>query len=321
MRSARLLSMLLLLQTRGRVTSAELASHFEVSQRTILRDVDALSAAGIPVYTEQGMHGGIVLDRRSRLNASRLDPTEIQLLRILGVGADSLAHLGFGQDIALLQKKMNAVSFSKASDTHNLDKKVLLDSSGWFSNETQSDLEGLLEAVRNEARIEVLYRRSGNKKRQRAVADPYGLVHKGSNWYLVVDIDGEPRMLAVSRLETFRVLGQAAQLRPGQSLARVWAQLVAQLEGNMPVRITALLRANRLDMASRILGSRLIHQESVDEDFVRIVVGYADIQGARQLLQFGDHIWITHPPEAVKIIAELANELAKRHSGTTNPES
>ena len=112
--------MLLLLQTRGRATAAELASHFEVSQRTILRDVDALSAAGIPVYTEQGMHGGIVLDRRSRLNASRLDPTEIQLMRILGVGADSLAHLGFGQDIALLQKKMNAVSFSKASDTHNL---------------------------------------------------------------------------------------------------------------------------------------------------------------------------------------------------------
>ena len=321
MRSARLLSMLLLLQTRGRVTSAELASHFEVSQRTILRDVDALSAAGIPVYTEQGIHGGIVLDRRSRLNASRLDPIEVQLLRILGVGADSLAHLGFGQDIALLQKKLNAVSSSRASDTHNLEEKVLFDSSGWFSNETQSDLEGLLEAVRNEARIEVLYRRSGDKKLQRAVADPYGLVHKGRRWYLVVDVDGEPRMLAVSRLETFRVLGQAAQLRQGQSLARVWAQLVAKLEEDMPVRITALLRANRLDMASRILGSRLIHHEPVDEDFVRIVVGYADIQGVRQLLQFGDHIWVTDPPEAVKITADLANELAKRHSGTTNPES
>ena len=71
---------------------------------------------------------------------------------------------------------MNAVSFSKASDTHNLEEKVLLDSSGWFSNETQSDLEELLEAVRKEARIEVLYRRSGDKKQQRAVADPYGLV-------------------------------------------------------------------------------------------------------------------------------------------------
>ena len=167
----------------------------------------------------------------------------------------------------------------------------------------------------------MLYRRSGDKKRQRAVADPYGLVHKGRNWYLVVDIDGEPRMLAVSRLETFRVLGQAAQLRPGQSLASVWAQLVVRLEENMPVRITALLRANRLDMASRILGSRLIHQESVDEDFVRIVVGYADIQGVRQLLQFGDHIWVTDPPEAVKITADLADELAKRHSGTTNSGS
>lgn len=101
----------------------------------------------------------------------------------------------------------------------------------------------------------------------------------------------------------------------------MWAQLVEQLEEDMPVRITALLRATRLDMASRILGSRLIHYEPVDENFVRIVVGYADIQGVRQLLQFGDHIWVTDPPEAVKITADLANELAKRHSGTTNPES
>lgn len=73
-----------------------------------------------------------------------------------------------------------------------------------------------------------------------------------------------------------------------------------RLEEDMPVRITALLRANRLDMACRILGSRLIHHEPVDEDFVRIVVGYADIQGVRQLLQFGDRIWVTDPPRSGK---------------------
>lgn len=315
MRSARLLSMLLLLQTRGRIRSAELAAHFEVSQRTILRDVDALSAAGVPVYTEQGPHGGIVLDRRSRLNASRLDPTEIQLMKILGVGADVLEHLGFAKDIAQLQKKVNAVSRPPVSDVHSLDEKVLLDSSSWFSSETHSDLEELLQAVRKEARIKVLYRRSGEKTSHWDVVDPYGLVHKGRSWYLVVDISGKPRMLAVSRLENLRILGQGAQLRAGHSLPSVWEQLVEQLEADMPVHITALLRASRVDMAFRILGSRLIQQERVDDDWVRIVVGYADIQGVRQLLQFGDNIWITDPPEAVKIVADLAKELAERHSG------
>ena len=75
------------------------------------------------------------------------------------------------------------------------------------------------------------------------------------------------------------------------------------------------------DGVGSVLGSGLIHHELVDENFVRIVVGYADIQGVRQLLQFGGHIWVTDPPEAVKITADLASELAKRHSGTTSPES
>lgn len=75
------------------------------------------------------------------------------------------------------------------------------------------------------------------------------------------------------------------------------------------------------DGVGSVLRSRLIHHEPVDENFVRIVVGYGDIQGVRQLLQFGDHIWITDPPEAVQITADLASELVKRHSGTTNIES
>lgn len=75
------------------------------------------------------------------------------------------------------------------------------------------------------------------------------------------------------------------------------------------------------DGVGSVLGSRRIHHEPVDENFVRIVVGYADIQGVKQFLQFGDHIWVTDPPEAVKITADLADGLAKRHSATTNPES
>ena len=81
------MSTLLLLQVHERMTSKELAQRFEVSQRTILRDVEALSAAGVPVHTERGRAGAIVLDRRARLNPARLDPTEIQLLSVTGLGS------------------------------------------------------------------------------------------------------------------------------------------------------------------------------------------------------------------------------------------
>ncbi|QGU00966.1 Demethylmenaquinone methyltransferase [Corynebacterium kalinowskii] len=168
-------------------------------------------------------------------------------------------------------------------------------------------------AVRKESRIEALYRSSGEKKSRWFVADPYGLVHKGRSWYLVADIDGAPRMLVASRLESFRVLSQPAQLRAGQTLASVWAELVDLLESDTSVYVTAILRASRLDMAQRILCSRLVQHDPVGRERVRIAVGYADIQGARQLLQFGDHIRVMDPPEAVDLIGMLASCLAERH--------
>lgn len=234
-------------------------------------------------------------------------------MKVLGVRAELLEQLGFGQDIALLQKKVEAVLRPRDSETHELGEKILLDSGGWFSNEENSDLEELLMAVRKDSRIEALYRSSGEKKSRWFVADPYGLVHKGRSWYLVADIDGAPRMLVASRLESFRVLSQPAQLRAGQTLASVWAELVDLLESDTSVYVTAILRASRLDMAQWILGSRLVQHDPVGRERVRIVVGHADIQGARQLLQLGDHIRVMDPPEAVDLIGMLASCLAERH--------
>lgn len=93
MKSARLLSILLLLQTRPKMSTRDLAERLEVSRRTVLRDIEALSAAGVPVYAERGRNGGIVLLTGARLNVSHLDPGEVETLVLGGLDATQLEQL------------------------------------------------------------------------------------------------------------------------------------------------------------------------------------------------------------------------------------
>ena len=149
MKSSRLLSMLLLLQTHERMTSRELAQRFEVSQRTVLRDVEALSAAGVPVHTERGRGGAIVLDRRSRLDPVRLDPAELQLLAVAGLDSTQLERLGLQEIGSRLQDKVAATLARRTEPTPaTLSEVLLVDAAGWFSDGPGTDLTDLVEAAR-----------------------------------------------------------------------------------------------------------------------------------------------------------------------------
>ena len=162
MKSSRLLSMLLLLQTHERMTSRELAQRFEVSQRTVLRDVEALSAAGVPVHTERGRGGAIVLDRRSRLDPVRLDPAELQLLAVAGLGSAQLERLGLQELGSRLQDKVAATLARRSEPTPGtLSEVLLVDAAGWFSDGPDTDLTDLVEAARARRRLRLRYRRSG----------------------------------------------------------------------------------------------------------------------------------------------------------------
>lgn len=135
MRSVRLMSLLLLLQTHERMTSKELARRFEVSQRTILRDVEALSAAGVPVHTERGRDGAIVLDRRARLDPARLEPAEVQLLTLGGLDPKQLENVGLHTVGTRAQEKLTAVAARSSGATTQapLSDILLIDPAGWFS--------------------------------------------------------------------------------------------------------------------------------------------------------------------------------------------
>ncbi|SJN25396.1 Transcriptional regulator, DeoR family [Micrococcus lylae] len=321
MRSSRLLSILLLLQTHERMTSAELARRLEVSSRTILRDVVALSAAGVPIHTEQGRGGAIVLDRRARLDVARLDPGELQVLTAAGPDAELLNQIGLKAHQVSAQEKLTAVALrGRAPETTPLSEVLLIDPTGWFTVGQEQDLSDLLTAARRRRRIRLRYRRSGQADGTWLTADPYGLANKAGAWYLVADVGGAPRMFHAGRIDRYEALTDDAVLRPGSDLRSVWHELVTGLSPTPGVEVQAMLRSTRLDLARRILGTRLVAAGVPEEGWTPITVHYSDVESVRQLLQFGDHIRLLSPPGAIERFREIAAQIVQAHAGgVTDP--
>ncbi|MFD7026056.1 WYL domain-containing protein, partial [Promicromonospora sukumoe] len=143
----------------------------------------------------------------------------------------------------------------------------------------------------------------------------YGLLLRVDRWYLVADVDAAPRLFALTRLDGWVLLDEPRRLRAGTTLADVAAGLGQALETRHEVTVTALLDADGVDLARRILGSRLRTVGPADASGrVPITVAYAQVQAARQLLQFADHIEVTAPPEARSLLRRLATETATRHT-------
>ena len=144
--------------------------------------------------------------------------------------------------------------------------------------------------------------------------DPYGLLLRADRWYLIADADARPRMFALSRLEDWEVLDEPRRLRSGAALAEVAGELSRALESRHRMTVTALLDAGRVDLARRILGSRLLSVSQADRDArVTITVGYDELDAVRQLLQFSDHIEVLSPLAARRIIHDLATQIALAH--------
>lgn len=329
MKSARLLSLLLLLQTRQRMTTVELADRLEVSRRTILRDVEALSAAGVPVYAERGRHGGIVLLPDARLNVSHLDPAEREAVLVAGLDATQRAQLDLAAVHETATRKIAARRSADAhpADTHpagthaadtrpnaGLAELIVVDNAAWLAPEDRGvPVADLALALRTRPRLRLDYRRSGAPRTVARVVDPYGLATKAGRWYLVADQAGEARLFALERLEGYQVLTEPARTRAGCDLRSVWADLRRRTEDPGSVVVTARLRETRLDLARRILGSRILGVDPAVDGWHTVRIGYPDVESVRQLLQFGDHVEVVAPPAARALVRGLAADLVERH--------
>ncbi|MEV5310389.1 YafY family protein [Streptomyces sp. NPDC052610] len=312
MKSDRLLSILLLLQTRGRVPAHELAERLEVSVRTIYRDVEALSAAGVPVYAERGRHGGIELLAGFRTDVTGLTADESRALFVLAAQG---AHAALGLDGALgsaLRKVMAALPAPHRPAADAVSRRVLVDATRWKGGPQPAvDLDTLQDAVFADRRLRLRYRHGGADAPRTYTVDPYGLVAKAGVWYLVADRRATPRLFRADRVRSARVLDEPVRRRPGVELADVWEVLrrgVEERPGGLDV--TARVRRDRLDLFLRINRPWLAadpDDPADDGEWVTVRLSYGVLGEARGLLQFADHVEVVSPPE---VRAELARAAA-----------
>lgn len=230
MRSDRLLAILLVLQARGRCTAPELAEHLEVSVRTIYRDIEALSAAGVPVYTEQGRGGGVQLIAGYRTDATGLTAGEAQALFTFS-GRAVTGDPATDQHLrAAFRKLLAALPAEQRPHAERTEQRILVEPQGWGRRtETVRFLGVLQQGVIGTRQLHLRYRRPGRASSE-YVVDPVGLVSKAGVWYLVACRGDEPRMYRAGRVEHAELGGPAVLPDDLPPLAELWNRMRADFE-------------------------------------------------------------------------------------------
>ncbi len=253
MRSSRLLLILLHLQAHGRTTAADLAQRLEVSERTIYRDMDALSAAGVPVVADRGVGGGWYLLDDYRTNLTGLNEDEIRTL-FLANATHVLDDLGLQQAAEVALVKLLA----SLPDRHRRNAEYVRDRihvEGTRRPSTPEDLtwlSTLQEAIWDEHKIKIRYQRGDGVEIERVV-DPLGLVAKGAIWYLVAAHGDEFRTYRVSRISDVQIQLEQCQRPQGFDLAEHWETSTAQFLASLPqYRVTLRVDASRVQWLSTL---------------------------------------------------------------------
>ena len=246
------MSLALLLQARGRVTARELAGELEVSVRTVYRDLEALSAAGVPVVAESGPGGGCRLLEDYRFPLRALHPAEAEALLILGI-PDALRDLGLDGAIATAHRQIRVTSgFGHPSGRPGAGAALVhLDMPRWFrGHERVPHLRDLATALRRNQQVEFSYTRPGSGSDPvPRVAAPLGLVNKAGTWYLVaVTRGGHVTVFRAGNITSVKVLNEPARRPPDFDLPAFWEQWSRDFQASRP-RVQVRIRASAQAMA------------------------------------------------------------------------
>jgi predicted DNA-binding transcriptional regulator YafY len=317
-RADRLVSLVLLLQSRGQMSARALAAELEVSVRTVYRDLAALSASGVPVVAEAGPGGGCRLLEGYRFPLRGLSADETEALLMLGVPA-AVADLGLADALAAAQRKIRVTGGAAPAGP----ALVHLDMPRWFhGKEDVPHLRTLAEAVRNRHQLRLRYRRGEPGAETTRVVRPLGLVNKAGTWYLVASrvSDGEGAVVfRAGRVESACLLPSRFERPAGFDLAAFWARWSASFVATRP-KVEVRVRASPAAVAAfpevfGDVGRHVLAMAVPDEDGCREVTLTFEHEAAAvyRLAGFGGQVEVLSPAEVRARLVGTARDLLDRY--------
>ncbi|MFC9816260.1 helix-turn-helix transcriptional regulator [Streptomyces virginiae] len=321
MRADRLLSLLLLLQNRGRMTAPELAAELEVSVRTVYRDIDALGASGVPVLADRGPAGGYRLADGYRTRLTGLTDTQAGSLFLAGAPGPA-QDLGLGADLAAARLKLQAALPTQlAGRARQIQDRFHLDATAWFRDaDPVPHLARIAQAVWDQRVLHAHYRRWRGEVRREL--HPLGLVLKGGIWYLVAGVDEDAvRTYRVARFLAVDTAEEGFERPAGFELAAYWQESTRRLDAALH-RQTAQLRLSPrgrmlLPMQFGAAGTRALADAGPPDADGWVRVGVAvesEAVAVGDLLRLGTEAEVLGPPELRRALAETVSALAERYA-------
>jgi predicted DNA-binding transcriptional regulator YafY len=318
MKSDRLLSVLLLLQAKGRATERELAEQLEVSQRTIHRDLEALSAARVPVVALRGSQGGWELERGWRTQVPGLDEAELRALLMAQPRAVGHPRLAAAAESAL-NKLMAALPGPMRAQAAAMRERLHVDATGWReTGEDLSMLAAVQDAVARERKLAFDYTKADGEKAPRTV-DPLGLVAKGLSWYLVARAAHGIRTYRVSRMQAVTPLSTGFERPPRFDLAEYWKKSTAEF--NQQRRRYAATLSLTADAARKLQGwfsTTLVAGSMRVEDSGDWITLKAEFEAESEarfiVLGFGSRVRVVAPTELQQWVQTEAHAMAGQES-------
>ena len=308
MRASRLVSFLLLLQTRGQLTALELADRLEVSERTVQRDAQALAASGVPIASVRGPAGGYRLERGYRTKLTGLDATEAEALFV-----GPAAELGLGRELAAARLKLLAALPAELQERAGRAAQLFhVDTRGWFREEDRvPQLPVIAGALWRGKRLDMRYREGTVVVSRRL--DPLGLVLKAGVWYLLAERRGEERVYRVSRIVSARERTDDRGRRPDFDLAVAWAGHSEAFEQSR-TQVEVTVRVPR-SQVRYLRGARIVE----DGDQPTVVALYDGLGHAfHSLLGYGPRVEVLAPDELRTRIASAAAETAALYAASSS---
>lgn len=321
MKASRLLSILMLLQANGRMTAGALARTLEVSQRTVLRDIDQLSAAGVPLWGERGHQGGFQLQPGWTTRLTGMTGDEANALLLAGLPGPATA-LGLGEAAASARLKLVAsVPAAWRDDAATVADRLHIDPLDWYrESDNPAFLREAAQAVWRGLRLRVDY--ASWRGLSRRELEPLGLVLKAGAWYLAAREAGqaEVRTWRLASVRGLTVLGTGFRRPRAFDLARYWRESLARFEAGLrPLRACVLASpramvwlANARQPSAPAVAPPHVR---VPQSWVCLALSFESVEhGARQILGYGEEVEAIEPAALRAEVERLATAIRKRHA-------